>query len=110
MPTFSYSEATKCISVKFYADPCISGRWPRAEIEWKEKEFVVAAQCADNVNISDFKKFSRWAPTQRFVVWTDRRQQWDANKPGTLGIEEKPQLTDPEQAYPTRFRWELEEV
>ncbi|KJA24267.1 hypothetical protein HYPSUDRAFT_86223 [Hypholoma sublateritium FD-334 SS-4] len=47
MPTFSYSEQRKSISVKFYADPCVSGRWPRAEKEWREKVFVVAAQCAE---------------------------------------------------------------
>ena len=109
MPTFSFSKETKCISVKFYADPCIPGRWPRADVEWKEKEFVVAAECAQNVSIPDFKKVSRWAPTQRFVVWTHLQFLWRAKESG-LGVEEKPQLTDTKQEYPRRFRWELEEV
>ncbi len=36
-----YSKETKCISVKFYADPCVPGSWPRAETEWKDTEFVI---------------------------------------------------------------------
>ena len=112
MPTFSYSKETKCISVKFYADPCVPGSWPRAETEWKDKEFVIAAQCTEKVSVPNFNKFSRWAPDRRFVtpVWTHHTNTWDANHMHTMGIETKPQLADPEQGYPTRFLWELEEV
>ncbi len=35
---------------------------------------------------------------------------WHAKQSGTLGVEEKPQLTDTQQEYPRRLRWELEEV
>ena len=111
MPTFSYSEATHCISVKFYVDPCVSGRWPRAEREWKEKEFFVAAQCTKDVWTPSFDKVSRWAPTQRFVMWQHHNNLWIANSTTTMGIEEMPQPTGIKQrGYLNRFRWELEEV
>lgn len=112
LPTFTYSEETKCISVNFYAHPYVSGRWPRTEKEWKEKEFLVAAQCTENVKVPSFDKVLRWAPSPRFVErqWTKNSEQWKANDTRTLGVEEKPQSTEPEQGYPTRLRWELEEV
>ena len=109
LPTFYYSVETKCISVKFYVDPLISGQWPRGEREWN-KAFLVASHCTEPVKICSFNEISRWAPNSRFIRWTGRSFQWNKNHPGTLGVEESPLIVDSENGYPTRFKWEIEQV
>jgi len=56
LPTFSYSEESKMITVKFYIDPVVSDHWPRAESKWREKTFALAARSVVGTVIPAFKK------------------------------------------------------
>jgi hypothetical protein len=109
LPTFSYSKETKIIAVTFYADPSISGQWPRPEEEWKDKEYVVAARPTTVVQVPRFNEIARWVLNSRFVRWTSRGgDKWEANAWNGMGVEEYTRiegLGDTE-----RIQWELEQV
>ncbi|KAF8815220.1 hypothetical protein BYT27DRAFT_7249306 [Phlegmacium glaucopus] len=73
LPTFSYSAKSKMITIKFYADPVVSNSWPRAESEWRDKEFALAARSVVGTIIPSFQEIARWAPVsaQSTIRWVD---------------------------------------
>lgn len=110
LPTFSYSEESKMITIKFYADPVVSNDWPRAESEWREKEFALAARSVVGTIIPSFQEIARWAPdsVKSTIRWADSdavgferpAHQWD-----NLGVEEIGENMDQ-----NRMQWEIERL
>ncbi|KAF8903306.1 hypothetical protein CPB84DRAFT_1774504 [Gymnopilus junonius] len=102
LPTFSYSEETKIITVKFYIDPVTSSRWPRPAEEW------ITARSPAVARVPEFKEISRWAPNMhsKFVHWTRRAgERWVAGSKWNLAVEK----AEIEASGDTdRMKWELD--
>jgi hypothetical protein len=113
LPIFLYSEESKMITIKFYVDPVVSNRWPRAESEWREKEFALAARSVVGTVIPSFQEIARWAPdsVKSTIQWADSdavgyerpAHQWD-----NLGVEEIGENI--EQQDLNRMQWEIERL
>jgi len=110
LPRFSYSDISKMITVKFYVDPVVSNSWPRAESEWRDKEFALAARSVVGTIIPSFQEIAKWAPVS--VQWgadSDAvgferlAHEWD-----NLGVEEIGQ--NMQQQDLDRMQWEIEKL
>ncbi|KAF8960981.1 hypothetical protein BDZ97DRAFT_1830751 [Flammula alnicola] len=109
LPTFSYSKETKLITVKFYSDPWISPQWPRPESEWKDKEFIIAAETPTQTRIHGFDEIARWASPHSKLAWTTRGgSQFPAKHTYNVGVQEKPDIVTPEDAK--KMQWDIEQV
>jgi hypothetical protein len=95
---------SKLISVKFYADPSVSDDWPRAESEWKDKEFVLAASSPVPTEVRGFRVIAKWAPAYAKSTshWTTRAGHRGDQKTN-LAVEEKPK-----SIIPQYLKWEIE--
>jgi len=100
------------ITVKFYADPVVSNNWPRAESEWKDKEFALAARSVVGTIVPDFQKIARWAPdsSKPTTQWVDRAVGYErpAHRWDNLGVEEKGKNMGPQDL--SRMQWEIERL
>ena len=94
------------MTVKFHADPLVSNQWPRAESEWKNRNFAVAARSVLNTQVYSFQEIAKWAPdsVKSTIQWASHLGSiYPANDPYNVGIEEKGGDTD-------RMKWEVETV
>jgi hypothetical protein len=108
LPTFSYSEESKIITVKTHADPLVANHWPRPESEWKGKDFAVAARSVVATKNRSFQEIVRWAPhsAQHGTQWTSRVGHGSpANSWHNLGVEEKGKNMRLEDL--NRMKWEF---
>ncbi|EDQ99541.1 uncharacterized protein LACBIDRAFT_316324 [Laccaria bicolor S238N-H82] len=107
LATFCYSQETRMISVKLYADPFISNQWPRLDQEWKDKEYVIAARPPTATRTRRADEISRWTPKPNPNRWTDRTDSLKANAWDAVGVEEKAEMMKLEDV--NRIRWEIEQ-
>ena len=94
------------MTVKFHADPLVSHQWPRAESEWKNRNFAVAARSVLDTQVYSFQEIAKWAPdsAKSAKQWTTRQGSiFPANCEYNVGIEEKGGDMD-------RMKWEIETV
>lgn len=113
LPTFSYSEESKMITVKFYIDPVVSDHWPRAESKWREKTFALAARSVVGTVIPSFQEIASWAPdsAKSTIRWADsdsvgyerHAHAWD-----NLGVEEIGENMERDDLL--RMQWEIERL
>ena len=84
----------------------VSNQWPRAESEWKNRNFAVAARSVLNTQVYSFQEIAKWAPDSAKSAnqWTTRQGPiYPANDAYNVGIEEKGGDMD-------RLKWEIETV